>query len=254
MASFVHDDWDAFVSRHVNDLGRVDYPAAVRDREDLDRYLAAVAAASPDATPSGFHTEADRLAYWLNAYNAWAVQVVLERYPVGSVREVQTPFTRLATPLLPKGAGFFFFHRIQLGGAKTSLYYLENSVIRKRFDEPRVHFALNCASIGCPRLPRSAFRGESLEEQLERETRHFLAEDRNVHVDPSQRVVRLSSIFDWYEADFTGWMERHAPQEPATLLGWLRHHAEPDRRRQLLACSDCRVEFVPYDWGLNCAR
>lgn len=251
LARFAHDDWNGFLERHVDDAGRVDYAAAETDREDLGRYVAAIAHQSPDATPPRFPTDADRLAYWINAYNASTISLVLDRYPVGSVHEIQTGFTRLLRPILPAGAGFFFFHRIQLGGARTSLYFLENGVIRERFDEPRIHFALNCASISCPRLPSTAFRVESLEADLARETQHFLAEERNVAIDPEAGVVRLSSIFDWYAKDFTGWMERHAPEEPATLLGWVTHHAEGAKRQQLLDCAECRVEFVTYDWGLN---
>ncbi len=251
VSRFTHDDWNAFLDRHVDDQGRIEYAAARNDRDDLVRYISALAQQSPDAAPERFATESDRLAYWINAYNASTVSLVLDRYPVRSVQEIQTPFTRLLQPILPNGAGFFFFHRIQLGGASTSLYYLENSVIRGRFDEPRVHFALNCASNSCPRLPRAAFRGDSLESDLARETRRFLAEERNVSVDPAQGVVTLSSIFDWYAADFTSWMKRHAPDEPATLLGWIRHHAEGEQRQALHDCGQCRVAFVPYDWGLN---
>lgn len=252
---FVHDDFDAFLSRHVDEAGRVDYVAAQGDRDDLARYLSSVARGSPDNAPGAFPTEADRLAYWLNAYNAWTISLVLDRYPVGSVHEIQTGFSRILAPILPDGAGFFLFQRIELGRARTSLYALENSVVRARFDEPRIHFALNCASGGCPRLPRTAFRGESLESELARETRRFLAEERNASVDADRRVVRLSSIFDWYAADFTGWMERNHPDEPATLIGWVTRHSigegEGERRDGLLECADCRLEFVPYDWDLN---
>ncbi len=248
---FVHDDWDAFLDRHVDPEGRVAYAAARADRDELDRYVTAIAVGSPDTMPALFPSEPDRLAYWLNAYNAWTISLVLDHYPVASVHDIQTGFSRIVSAILPDGAGFFFFHRIELGGASTSLYSLENGVLRARFDDPRIHFALNCASLGCPRLPQKAFLGESLEDQLERETEWFLSEERNVHVDPEHGVVRLSSIFDWYAEDFTGWMERHVPDEPASLLGWVAHHLKGSRREELLLCRECRVEFVRYDWRLN---
>ena len=105
-------------------------------------------------------------------------------------------------------AGFFFLQRVEVGGRRLSLYTLENRIVRARFDEPRIHFALNCASVGCPSLPPEAFVPERLEQQLARETARFLSEERNVAVDLDARIVRLSSIFDWYDVDFTGWMER----------------------------------------------
>ena len=150
---------------------------------------------------------------------------------------------RTVAPVLPDGAGFFFFQRITLGGRKTSLYALENTIVRGRFDEPRIHFALNCASIGCPRLPAEAFVPERLEAQLARETARFLAEPRNVTVDAAAGELRLSSIFDWYVEDF-----------PPSLREWVHAHAAPTLRREIEACPDCRVAFVPYDWALNDQR
>ena len=248
---FSHEDLDTFQARHVDAEGRVNYPAAVSDRDDLERYVASIARVSPDSSPERFPTEQERLAYWINAYNAWVLTLVLEHDPVGSVQEIQTPSSGLVAPVLPDGAGFFFWHRIALGGKRMSLYTLENRIVRGRFDEPRIHFALNCASIGCPRLPQRAFDPDALEAQLAHETDRFLAETRNVEIAHAAGQIRLSSIFDWYAGDFTGWMERHVPKEPATLRGWIAHHSTDALRAQLDACDACAERFVPYDWGLN---
>ncbi len=247
--TFSHDDFDAFLRRMVDTEGRVDYAAAAADRADLDRYLAALAARSPDSHPEVFPHEHDRLAYWINAYNASAIALVLREYPIAGVRDVRPlgPFSFL----LPKGAGFFLLRRVVLGGKSTTLYGLENVVIRRRFDEPRIHFALNCASIGCPRLPAEAFEGARLETQLARETTRFLAERRNAHARPDEREIALSSIFDWFEDDFTGWLERRHPGRGSTLEAYVRLHAGDELARELDACADCDVVFVPYDWGLN---
>jgi hypothetical protein len=151
-------------------------------------------------------------------------------------------------------AGFFFLKRVVVGGERMSLWTLENRVIRKRFDEPRIHFALNCASKGCPRLPAEAFMPGRLEEQLVRETVRFLGEERNVSADPDARVVRLSRIFEWYASDFTGWMQRHRPGSPATLLAYVAEHAPASTAERVAACADCAVEFASYDWDLNDQR
>jgi hypothetical protein len=238
-------DFDAFLHRHVDDQGRVDYAAAASDRADLDRFVIALAASSPDSDPAAFGSEASRLAYWIAAYNAWVIVMVLEEWPIETVREVN-PTLGIEGP-----AGFFFLQRVLVGGDRLSLWTLENRIVRKRFDEPRIHFALNCASIGCPRLPAEAFTKERLEEQLTRETLRFLSEERNVSVDLEARVVHLSEIFDWYASDFTGWLERHRPGAPATLLGYLQEHAPAPTAERVAACADCAVAFTPYDWGVN---
>ncbi len=249
--TFHHDDFDSFLRRHVDDEGRVDYVRAADDRADLDRYLATLAARSPDSHPEQFPDEDHVLAYWINAYNASAISLVLREAPIGSVRDVR-PLGPLSF-LLPKGAGFFFLRRVVLGGVSTTLYGLENVVVRKRFDEPRIHFALNCASAGCPRLPAFAFRGETLDAQLTRETDRFLAEARNVRVDREARTIWLSSIFDWFRKDFEGWMERHHPDAEASLVGYVRKVGGEPLSAALDGCEDCRVRFVEYDWALNAA-
>ena len=251
-APFSHADFAAFLARHVDDEGRVDYVAASADRADLDRYLAAVAVASPDRTPERFPTEDARLAYWINAYNASVISVVLAHYPIESVQDVRAPL--VLRWLLPRGAGFFGFERLTFGGATTSLYYLEHRVIRKRFAEPRVHFALNCASRGCPRLPPTPFTAEGLSEELERETREFFAETRNARFDPEARTLHLSSILDWFEGDFMRWLETEHPTRTPSLLEYVRLHAPSALRDQLAGCDDCAVAFVPYDWSLNDRR
>jgi hypothetical protein len=245
---FSHDDLDQFLRRFVDGDGRVAYPAARTDRKDLDRYLSALARTSPDSHPGRFPGEADRLAYWINAYNASVISLVLHEYPIASVKDVRAlgPLSFL----LPRLASFFVLRRVTLGGTSTTLYSLENRVIRSRFDDPRVHFALNCASGGCPHLPARAFTGPRLEEQLARETASFLADPRNLRLDPEQGRIHLSSIFSWYESDFTKWVENHRPDQEPSLLTYVRLHAEP-ARQSAIAARDWRVEFIPYDWTLN---
>ncbi len=247
-AGFSHADFDAFLSRHVDAEGRVDYERAASDRADLDRYLARLAALSPDSHPERLRTESDRLAYWLNAYNASVISLVLAHHPISSVNDVQPPF-----PLrfLPEGAGFFVFRRVVLGGKRLTLYGLEHRVIRPRFLEPRVHFALNCASRGCPRLPARAFSPAGLEAELEREARRFVAEERNVRVDAEARRLYLSSLFDWFEEDFTRWLAKRRPELERSLRGYVLLYASGEKESALRDCTDCELAFVPYDWSLN---
>jgi hypothetical protein len=246
--SFPHDDLDSFLGRVVDEAGMVDYAGAIHDQADLSRTVAHVAAVSPDSSPTRFASDDDRLAYWINTYNAWVVHAVLARYPIASVRDVRPPWPLF---FLPRLAGFFYLQRITVGGKEMSLLSLENDLILRRFPDPRIHFALNCASESCPRLPRRAFRGESLEEALEAEARRFIRDPRNLSVRPEEGVVHLSSIFDWYERDFVAWLETHHPAAPATLRGYVALYLDEDAAIRLASCTGCRIEFIPSDWALN---
>jgi len=243
-----HADLHEVLQRFVDDDGLVDYPALAADRTALDRYYALVAAVSPETHPAQFPTEHDRLAYWLNAYNAAVLTAVLQYYPIASVRDVRPP---TALFFLPRLSGFFLFQRITLGGRTMSLLHLENDIVRARFGEPRIHFALNCASASCPRLPRTAFTGASLEAELEREARRFMADARNVRIDLATRRIELSPIFDWYEDDYLDWLAVHAPDAPHTLSAYVARYAPATQAAALRACADCTVTFAPYDWSLN---
>ena len=211
--------WARVLRAHVLDDGRIDFVALRRDSRDLDAYVAWVAANGPATTPPRFSTPAARLAYYINAYNALAMRHVVasERRPVQRYR-------------------FFLLSEFMVDGRPVSLYALENRVIRPLGD-PRVHFALNCMVRGCPRLPREPFDPLTLDVQLDRETRRFLDEPRNVQVDPPLRVVHLNEIMRFYTADFLA-------QAPSLLAFVNRYRTEP-------VPADYDVRFIPYDWTLH---
>jgi hypothetical protein len=213
------EPWATVLNEHVDDGGRVDYAGLAKNRDALDRFVAALSVVGPASRPELFPTRDDRLAYYLNAYNALVLFNVLEHYPLDSVNDGKV--------------GFFYLTRFRLDGDRTNLYDLENSLIRPEFKEPRVHFALNCASVGCPRLPRVPFRAEELEQQLAHEAHVFLHEVRNVSVEDGEVV--LSEVFDWFEEDFA--------RDP---LAWIREQAT-----DLDLPAEAKVRFRPWDWALN---
>ncbi len=246
---FTNESFDRVLQRYVNERGFVDYIALRKDPDDLEDYYYQITTYSPDSHPELFPTENHKLAYWINAYNAGAMKTVLTYYPIDSVLDVKQPGIFF---FLSNKSGFFFFQRLKFGGKTTSLYYLENSVIRKRFGEPRIHFAVNCASVSCPRLPMQAFYGDKLDRQLDDETRFFLTEDRNFRIDHEEKVIYLSSIFKWYEKDFTDWYSKKYPEEKASLLSYIELYLEPEKAEALKAVSDSyKISFIPYDWNLN---
>ena len=246
---FSHEILERVLQGFVDNQGLVDYAALKENPRDMERYYLLLSTYSPDSHPALFPSEQSKLAYWINAYNAAAMKIVLTLYPISSVRDVKPP---LLLFFLPKKSGFFVFQRVTFGGKTTNLYYLENGVIRKRFSDPRVHFALNCAARGCPRLPRRPFTSVHLNEQLDHEARRFLAEDRNLRIDHQKKIIYMSSIFEWYENDFLGWYRGRFPQQEATILDYVSLYLTEEKRDEIReSAASYRVEFIPYDWGLN---
>lgn len=246
---FSNEHFDRLLQQYVNERGLVDYSTLQGDLDDLEAYYYLISIYSPDSHPDLFPSEKHQLAYWINAYNAGAIKTVMTYYPISSVLDVKQPGIFF---FLSDKSGFFFFQRLTFGGKSTSLYYLENQVIRKRFNDPRIHFAVNCASLGCPRLPRRSFSGESLDQQLDRETRSFLTEERNFRIDHDEKVIYLSSIFKWYKKDFTTWYTTKYPGRESSLLSYIELYVEPGKAEELKAIGGTYdLRFIPYDWKLN---
>jgi len=219
------DAWARVLDTAVDDTGRVDFAQVARNPHDLYLYLDYVATVSPTSHPEMFPARADKLAYYINAYNALALYGVIA---YGAPDDLSRFLDR---------ARFFKLTEYRVGGRWISLYDFENDVIRP-LDEPRVHFALNCMSVGCPRLPRSPFRAAQLDAQLDAVAQEFFNSKKYVQVDTPQRVARLSEIMDFYTEDFVN--ERHAP----SLVAYV------NRYRQERIPEDFRAEFIPYDWSV----
>ena len=216
---FSHARFGAVLARFVDDEGRVDYAELRRERLDLEVYLAQLAKASPEATPSRFEGRAAELAYYLNAYNAFMMYQVTERPGLRSVND--------------KPIRIFGLTKFIMGGRPVTLHALENEIVRP-MGEPRIHFALNCASMGCPTLPRAAVEADALEAQLAVATRAFCRDSRHVQRDGER--VRLSQIFEWYAEDF---------EASGGPLAFCRAWGREDLP------EGAAVEHLPYDWSLN---
>ncbi|QDU65733.1 DUF547 domain-containing protein [Engelhardtia mirabilis] len=232
----------------VDEGGNVDYAGLKTDAVALETFYAQIAAVSPDSDPQLFPSRDEQLAYWINAYNAAILVSVTRLYPLDSVADLGPPWYLF---FLRDTAGFFYFRKQVFGGEAFDLYSFENKVIRERFGEARAHFALNCASAGCPRLPREPFRAETLDAQLDREARRFFAEPRNLTVDHEAGVVWLSQILEWYAEDFTAELGE-VPDGVAPLVEYAARYAPEQLAEELRGrAADYELRFVPYDWRLN---
>ena len=211
--------------------GLVDYAAVARQEDALDVYLDAVARFGPQATPDEFRTEADELAYHLNAYNAFMLRKWLDK---GAAR---------ASPDASVGWGTWFFDNFAYDGRSISMDSLEQRLIRPEFDEPRIHFALVCGAIDCPPLLAEPFEGGRLDEQLDELGRRWLSQPDALEIEADGDVV-FSKIFDWYREDF---------DEMGGLAGVVRRYVPQGRRREaaLAALAAGREKFSGYDWTIN---
>lgn len=233
---FSYEDWSLLLDGVVTDEGKVDY-LLVRERRDLlDRFLARLAEASPENRPDLFPDDPARLAYWINAYNAFTLHAVLDEYPLSSVWK---------TP-----EGRFFQRRGHVaGGREVSLDDVEHEILRTEFAEPRIHFAINCGANGCPPLRPRAYEPEALEETLRQAAVIFLRQPGNFRVDHDERRVWVSRLFKMYAGDFAGRDASTADYRRHVLAFVARHTGlEPE------AIADYEVHYNTYDWGLNDAR
>ncbi len=223
--SFDHSDWAGLLREGTAD-GLVDYAYMERHRAELDAYAGRLAEAD-----LGVLDRDELMALLINAYNALTVIAMLDHPDVASIREIDGVWTELEWTV---------------GGHALTLDNIEHNVLRPFFRDPRIHFAVNCASLSCAPLPRWAYAGPELEAQLEERSRAFLTDPDNVSLESDK--LRLSRYFDWYGSDFTeaGW-EPRAESIPAFIAPYADEHV----RAAIEADPGIDFEFADYDWSLN---
>ena len=233
-AGFSYADWNEVLEKYVDDNGFVDYSGLRDDRQALDRFVESVETTGPQSDPDLFPGRDDKLAYYINAYNAQVFTGVLGLSPRAST---VWGFTKT-------GLGFFVQMKVVVDGQKTSLKALEDDIIRETFKDPRIHAALNCASVGCPKLPRRAFDPATLNEQLDAEMARFVSEERNCKIDSDAGTVTLSKIFDWFRGDFEEYEDR---QGGGSLIDYINRYRPTDSPIP----DGLEVEFFSYDKSLT---
>lgn len=210
-----HAAWDLLLKKYVREDGLVDYKGFLKDRAALKSYLKMLSKNPPQEDWS----TSELLAYYINTYNAYTVDLILENYPLKSIKDLNGPWTKAIIPIGDKW--------LSLGG-------LENSILRK-MNEPRIHFAINCASFSCPDLLNEAFTAEKLESQLEKVSKAFINGNKNTI---SKNSVALSSIFKWYKKDFVVEGEKD-------LIAYINQYSS------LKVNTSAKISFREYNWNLN---
>lgn len=225
-----YDDLTALLQRHVDERGLVDY-RAFKERDEAALRAVVERLAAMDLAPWA-DSPRDLKAYWINVYNAVTLKAMLEFFPLRSIRDKAAD---------GKGYNVWNDYPFENGGRRWSLNQIEHELLRPMGD-PRVHAAVNCASLGCPPLRREAFVPARLDEQLDDQTRTWLNDPtRGVRV--RDGVVALSEIFSWFGDDF-------AP-DAAGRLRWVARYLRDPAMREAVTRRGARVESIPWDWRLN---
>ena len=210
-----HKIWDVLLKKHVDENGFVSYNDFLNDQEQLTSYLNHLSLNIPDDSWG----ENEKLAYYINIYNAATIDLILKNYPVKSIKDINNPWGK---------------SMITLGDKSFSLGDIEHEILRK-MKEPRIHFAINCASYSCPKLLNEAFITSKMEEQLERVTLSFINGTEN-EISPTN--PKLSKIFKWYKKDFK-------EEGNQGLISFINQYST------VKINLDAKVDYMNYNWNLN---
>lgn len=218
-----HKPWTALLQKYVDQYGGVDYDGFEKDSIALNKYLDTLSNNAPDPNKT---TKDERLAYWINAYNAYTIKYILIKRPLKSIKEAGGSITMVNSPWDEK----FFF----IGGQEFDLNTIEHTIIRPRFKDPRIHVAVNCASISCPNLLNTAYTKADVQSQLDSQMRAFLNNTSKNKLSASP--PEISSIFTWFKSDFT---------MDGTVIDFINKYSDQK------IDENADIKFIKYNWNLN---
>ncbi len=221
-----HTQFDSLLQQHVNAAGWVNYEGFIRDSIAFNQYLNLLSSNHPNERN---WDKNQRLAYWINAYNAFTIQIICRYYPVASIKDIEKKAINI-----PFGNTVWDIEFINIENQRYNLNYLEHKIIRKEFDEPRIHFAVNCASFSCPALLNRAYTAELLDSQLEKQSFAFINDTLRNKI--SAEKAQLSKLFMWFKKDFA----RRSPVK--TFI---------NRYSEVKIGDKTPVEYLDYGWQLN---
>lgn len=216
-----HTSWSTLLASHVTPLGNVNYEGFVEEAAKLQEYLDQLS----ENPPGKNWSDNDELAYWINAYNAFTVKLIIDHYPLKSIKDIAGGLPMINTPWDIK-----FF---KIGGIDFDLNTIEHNILRVEFEEPRIHFAVNCASFSCPKLKNEAYIGERVNEQLDEQAREFIFNADKNQVTAS--ATKISKIFSWFEDDFN---------KKGSVLSFIKKY-------QPALDETNEIQYIDYIWTLN---
>jgi hypothetical protein len=210
----IHASWNVLLQQYVDADGNVDYRSWKKSQTDLDKYIQLL----EKTPPANYWDKNDSLAYFINAYNAVTVKLILDNYPLKSIRDIKDPWDSKS---------------LNLPNNRLTLNDIEHKVLRK-MDDPRIHFAINCASASCPQLSNEAFRASKVQKQLEEATALFINDTSKNQI--SEKNIGLSKIFLWFSKDFGSKKER---------IAFIQKYSQKPFK------DNAKIKYQEYDWSLN---
>ena len=240
LESFPFELWDQVLAQHVDGNGNVNYQTISEDPGFLV-FIDTLSRVAPETHPDFFPDERFRLAYYINAYNAFTIYGVVSNPGITSVQDVRVK----SLAMLKEGQGFFYSLRFKMGKRWINLYDLENKIIRG-FGDARIHAAINCASKSCPMLSNKAYIPQKLDKALGNAMTSMLNNSIHLEVDNANRQVRASEIFKWFLEDFNA-------TSPTDLYNYWLPFLDEERRKMLeqAQAQNYTIQWTPYDWALN---
>jgi hypothetical protein len=249
-AQFDHSKFDTLLQKYVSD-GLVNYREIKANPRLLNEYLAQL----ENVNPTDFQTWSrdEQMAFWINAYNAITIEGIIRNYPIqwgGLLSRIRFPQNSIR-----QISDFWDTVFISVMGKDITLNQIEHNILRKEFGDPRIHFAIVCASLGCPKLESYAFSGDSLDKQLNRVTRDFINNSGKVRLDQKDGTLYLSSIFDWYKEDFPATPDareqlgKYDKDERGVIEFVLRYL--PETQQNYIIKNQPSIKYLKYDWALN---
>jgi hypothetical protein len=249
-AGFSYEGHAKTLSAHVDGQGIVNYTGLKADRKGLDAFVSSLAALDPELF--GKWSDKEKIAFWINAYNALTLRVIIDNYPIkasffsalrfpqNSIRQIKGAWDEIQFPVM---------------GRKVTLDNIEHDTLRKQFDEPRIHVALVCAALGCPPLRNEPYIPTKLESQLDDQARRFFKDPGKFRVDREEGRVYLSSIFKWFGGDFVKayGSSKGFPGKGETeraVLNFSSNCVDQDVK-SYLEKGGYSISYLPYDWSLN---
>lgn len=234
---FSYQNYQQILSTYVDENGNVNYKALKENRQNLDKFNASLATLSPQSFENW--TEKEKIAFWINAYNSLTLLAIIENYPTKSIRDIPGVWTKL---------------QFNVMGKEVTLDEIEHKILRVQFNEPRIHMGLVCASIGCPLLLQEPYTGDKLDEQLDEQTRKFIALNQNFKIDQQNNQVYLSSIFKWFGEDFIPSFNAQekfmGSDKERAVLNFLSQYLNESEQKYLIN-GKYQIKYLDYDWSLN---
>jgi hypothetical protein len=213
-----HQRWNELLKTHVSESGNVNYKAFIKDKDKFEQYLSLI----KNSHPNKQWSKDEQMAYWINAYNAFTVKLILDNWPVKNIKNIggaKSPWD---------------IEFIKIKDKTYTLNAIEHEILRKDFNDPRIHFAVNCASISCPKLLNEAYTAEKLDQQLTARAKDFI--NRTSKNSIQQDKIIISKIFKWYKEDFT---------QNGTLIDYINQYSN------IQINKNAKIEYNEYNWSLN---